>query len=246
MFFKACNNHIFFKISCTIRTVRRLVFLLLILGLLLCAQYITILATHASPKQLPQSLKVASLQFYYKLDENARFLDLKTQWQTEHRGALSLQKAAEFAEIATKQASVEAELLHWRAQGGPSPKIFTAKLHLFNPGCKAILDIPLTITVKANVGELRVSPTTQLTDYGHLRRTAHWETISTHTLHIPVIAPEEDQLLEVAQFRLLEFMGTHSAQWPEAVRVTVSSPQLGIVEKQLSVLPDHFVISTLY
>jgi hypothetical protein len=232
---------------------RRFVFLGLILGLLFCAQGITMLAPHASAKRNlstgasnSSGLKAASLQFYYKLDGEARFIDLKTQWQTEHPGSLSFKKAAELAETATKQASVEAELPHWRAQGGPSPKIFTAKLHLYNTSPKPQVDIPLTITVKARVGELRVSPSTQLTSYDHLRRSAQWKTVSTRVLRVPVIAPEEDLQLEVAQFQLLPFLEKHPGQWPESIQVVVSAPALGVVEKQLSLLPDHFMVPTLY
>lgn len=204
------------------------------------------LATHASSERQTEGLRVASLQYYYKLDEHARFLELKTKWQTEHRGEIPLRKAAVLAQEANKKAGVEAELPHWRAQGGPAPNIFFAKLHLYNAGRNAILDIPLTVTLKANIGELRVSSATQLTDYGHLRKTARWKTLSTETLRIPVIAPEEDQIVEVAQFRLFEFMEKHPSLWPESVEVTVVSPQLGMVKKRLTMLPDHFVVPTLY
>lgn len=226
-------------------------FLLLILGLLLCAQWITIVAS-ASSKHMASKhavslpLKVASLKFYYKQDEDVRFIDLKTQWQTEHKGAITLQKAAEFADMANEQACVEAELSRWKAQGGPAPKVFGAKLHLYNNSKKAIVNIPLTITTKANVGDLRVSPLTQLTDYGYLRQTARWETLSTRTIQVPVVAPGEDQLIDVAKFRLLDFLGKHANQWPESVRISVSSPQFGVAERELSLLPDHFVIPTLY
>jgi hypothetical protein len=231
--------------------VKRFVFLLLIIGLLLCAQWITFIASassrHAPVKRsISLPLTVASLKFYYKQDENARFIDLKTKWQTEHKGAISLQKAADFADTADSQASVEAELSRWKAQGGPAPKVFGAKLHLYNNGKKAIVNIPLTITTKVNVGDLRVSPVTQLTDYEYLRQTSRWETVSTRTMQIPVVAPGEDQLIDVAKFRLLDFLGKHAGQWPESVQVSVSSPQFGIAERRIILLPDHFVVPTLY
>lgn len=202
-------------------------------------------AQKAAPKR-QAALKVASLGFYYKQDENARYLDLKTQWQTEHKGLLSGQKASEFADTAYQQASVEAPFSQWRAQGGPAPKVFSAKLHLYSNTKAAVLNTPISVSVQANVGDLRVSPITQLTDYRYLQQTAHWETLETRQLSVPVIAPEEDQLLEVMQFRLLSFLNSHPNQWPTAVRITISSPRLGVAEKQISLLPDHFVVPVLY
>ncbi|HEY9746814.1 MAG TPA: hypothetical protein V6C99_11415 [Oculatellaceae cyanobacterium] len=216
----------------------------LISSLLLCIQGPLCLAEKHKPP--PPRLKTVNLKFYYKLDEKARLIDLKVRHQTEQPGQLTWKTLASLAEAADKAASVEAELPAWRYQGGPSPQIFTAKLHFYNPGKNALSDIPMTVTVKAQLGDLRVSPLTQLTDYTHLQKTARWETISIQRRMIPIIAPGEDQLVEVARINLPDLLSKHPNRWPAAIRVSVSSPLLGIAERELPLFPDHFAIPELY
>lgn len=223
---------------------RRIIFLLIIASLLLCSVLVSQVASRAATGI--SVLRVANLSFFYKQDEQARFLDLKTQWQTERRGELSLSKAAEFAQQAYDKASVEAELPEWRYHGGPSPKVITAKVHLYNSSKKALLNTPISMTLKAEVGDLRVSPQTQMTDYQYLASTAQWQTVASKKIIIPAIAPEEDQQLSVMTFHLMDFLATHNNQWPRRLKVTLSSPSFKTTEKQLTLIPDHFIVPVLY
>jgi hypothetical protein len=216
-----------------------------VLALLLCSQAICLLATRAATRQ-SGDIRVHSLDFYYKEDENARFLHLKNTWQSQHRGEISLTKSDELATEAYRQAGVEAPFTRWRYQGGPSPKVFTSKIHLYNNGKRAVLNLPLKVSVRAKVGELRVKPDIQMTDYGYLQQTAHWEDVSSNTITVPALAPNEDMLVEVMRFRLMNFLAAHPNQWPTQVEVTVSAPQMATVRKSLPLVPDHFVVPTLY
>ncbi len=228
---------------------KRFVFILLILGLLACAQVLTFMATDASAARgvsNTTTLKTASLDFYYKLDEKARYLDLKNQWQSKHRGEFSPRQAVELADEAYKKASVEAPFEKWLYHGAPAPRVFTGKLHLYNSSKQALLDVPLKVTLRAEVGDLRVDSVVQLTDYGHLSKTARWMTLSEQTVSIPAVAPGEDLQVEVMRFRLMEFLAAHPNRWPSQLEVQVSGPQVGTVKKSLSLAPDHFVVPVLY
>lgn len=224
--------------------VKRVVFVLMVVGLLIASEAVTVLATRASAAN--GLLKVESLGFFYKLDEQARYLDLKTKWQTEHRVDLSLDKASELAKEAYGKAGVESPFEQWRYQGGPAPHVFSSKMHLYNAGKNAMLNIPLQVVVRAKVGELRVSPDIQMTDYDHLEQTARWETVSQKTVKIAALAPGEDQLVEVMNFQLMDFLAKHPNQWPSQVEVSVSAPGIATTRKLLPLVPDHFVVPVLY
>lgn len=203
------------------------------------------MATRAATGQ-HGAVKASSLDFYYKTDAKARFLDLKNQWQSKHRGEISLNQADEMAQEAYSQASVETPFSQWLFHGGPDPRVFTGKLHLYNSSTKALLNVPLSVTLRAKVGELRVNPEIQMTDYDHLDDTARWEDVSSKTITIPALAPGEDMLVEVARFRLLDFLARHPNQWPSQVMVQVNAPQMGSTRKIITLVPDHFVVPVLY
>jgi len=190
-------------------------------------------------------LEVSGLAFYYREDEDARFLDLKTRWQTGHQNKLPPKEAIDFADQAYKASSMDAELNVWRFQGGPHPKTITAKVRLYNPTRDALLDVPIHVQLWAKVGDLLVESGSQLTAYGALRASARWEPVSLGNLKIPVIAPDEDQILEVTQFRLLPFLEPRPYQWPIYLKVVVTSPKFQRAEKVLTLLPDHFVLRNL-
>lgn len=223
---------------------RRIVLILLTISLLLLSEAVTLLATKAATARGP--IKVDSLDFFYKLDEHVRFLDLKTKWQTEHRGELPIGKAGELAREAYDQAATESPFSLWRYQGGPAPQIFTGKAHIHNQGRTALLNLPVSVQVRAKVGELRVSSDIQMTDYEYLEDSARWETVSTESITVPAIAPGEDILLPVMKFRLLEFLAKHPNRWPVQVEMKISSPLMGTTYKTLALIPDHFVIPVLY
>jgi hypothetical protein len=223
---------------------KRVVFILLTVCLLLLSEAITLLSTKAASMQ--PAIQVQSLDFYYKQDEKARYLELKNQWQSEHRGEIPLRNAAELATQAYAQADTEAPLERWRYQGGPSPEVFNSKIHLFNSSKQALLHIPLRITLRARVGELRINPQTELTDYTHLANTAHWQTIAVETKSIPALAPGEDLQVANTTFQLLDFLGKHPGHWPAQLEIEVKVPQLGANRKTISLTPDHFVVPILY
>lgn len=226
------------------RNVKRFVFILLVVALLLTAEMVTIWATRADTPLRP--IKADSLDFYFKTDENARYLDLKSKWQAETRGEITFQKASELAEEAYTASSVESPLKLWRAQGGPAPNIFHSKIHICNTGKEALLNVPMTATLRARVGELRVKPDIQMTDYDHLERSSKWVSLGQSTVNVPAFAPGEDMLLEMNRFKLMEFLSKHSGRWPVEVEVKVSSPQMGTIRKTMALIPDHFVVPILY
>jgi hypothetical protein len=88
-------------------------------ALLLLTPAVLFLSGQAATGKGP--LKMQSLDFYYKLDQAARFLELKTQWQAEHRGEVPLAQAKLFALEADHASDMDTPLTRWRYQGGPSP-----------------------------------------------------------------------------------------------------------------------------
>ena len=192
------------------------------------------------------ALQAQSLDFFYKEDARARFLDLKNNWQSAHRGEIPMSTAAEFATEAHAAASVEVPLKQWHAQGGPAPEVISSRLHLFNTTPRAFLNVPLRVSVQAKTGELRVNPAIQMTDYAHLRQTARWQTVLSETVPVAAIAPGEDLQVEVMTFHLLDYLKQHPGQWPSEMQVTVDSPLLGHQTQTLPMIPDHFVIPTMY
>ena len=218
--------------------------IILTLSLLLLSEVVTLLATRAATGRGP--IQVDSLDFFYKLDEHVRFLDLKTQWQSEHRGELPIAKADELAREAYDLAATESPFAIWRYHGGPAPQIFTGKAHIHNQGHNALLNVPVSVLVRAKVGELRVNPDIQMTDFDYLEDSARWETVSREVVRVPAIAPGEDMLLPVMKFRLLDFLARHPNRWPVQVEVKISAPPMGTAYKTISLVPDHFVVPVLY
>jgi hypothetical protein len=224
--------------------VKRIVFIVVTLALLLLSEAVTLLATKAATT--PGTIHVEDLSFFYKEDEAARYLDLKNQWQSEHRGEIPPDKAAELAEKAYKEASVESPLLRWREQGGPNPQVFSAKAHLSNPGHDALINVSLRVTLKAKVGDLRVNPRIQITDYHYLESSARWVTLSDTVILVPAIAAGEDLQVDLVKFPLRDFLGKHNGQWPAQLRLELQAPHMDATYKTLSLMPDHFVVPVLY
>jgi hypothetical protein len=224
--------------------VKRFVFICLTIALLLLAESVCLFATRAAASNAP--IKVDNIGFYYKLDAKARYMDLKTRWQSDHRGELAATKASELALEADKAASVESAFDKWRYQGGPDPAIFAGKAHIYNAGHKALLNVPVYVTVRAKVGDLRVNPTIQMTDYDYLKDSARWELVSQSTVTIPAIAPGEDILLPLTQFNLLDFLAKHPNRWPVQLEVSMVSLSAGSSRKTISLIPDHFVVPVIY
>jgi len=193
-----------------------------------------------------QNLKVQSIDLYYKLDAEARYIDLKNQWQSDHRGEIPIEKARELALEADHESDMDTPFTQWRNQGGPAPLVFSAKAHIYGTGQQALLNVPFTVTIRAKTGNLRVITDLQLTDFQTLRSTAHWLTISQRTIRVPAVAIGEDLLLPLMEFQMLDFQKRHPNQFPVALEVKVSSPALGTVTRTLPLLPDHFVVPVIY
>jgi hypothetical protein len=237
----------------------------MVLGLFILSEALILLATNAyglpsvqikgivtttSPSGGSPSIRdiqVAGTDFYYRLDEKARFIELKNQWQSEHRGELPIERAQIFSEMAYEQSSVDTVLQQWRYQGGPSPWVFSAKAHIFNNGDTAYLNVPVHITYRAKVGELRVNSATQLTDFKHLSQSAQWNSLpGSHQTSITSIAPGEDMLLDLGRVNLLAFLASHPNQWPAEIEVSISSPRFNTVRHTLQLKPDHFLTPSIY
>jgi hypothetical protein len=216
---------------------------------LLISEAVTLLATRAASP--PASLQTQELAFYYKQDEPVRYLDLKNRQQLAHPGELSPERQAGLSRQAYEEAAVEAPLNEWRSQGGPTPRIFSGKLHLYNAGREALLNVPLQVTVRALVGDLQPDPVLHLTNYARLEETARWETLPPSTVSlppssvvsVPAIAPDADKRIEVMKFELLPFLATHPGRWPLQLEITVRSPHLATRRRLLMLIPDHFAIS---
>lgn len=245
------------------RVVKRTLFILLVFGLLLLSEAITLLVTNADglpgseikagvsttrPAHINASdIKVAGTEFYYRLDEKARFIELKNQWQSLHRGELPIEQARLFAADAYAQASVEEVLNQWRYHGGPNPWVFTGKAHLYNEGEKAYLNVPVSVSYRAKMGDLRVNADLQMTDMKHLKQSARWENLpESRAQNIAAIAPGEDILLELGQIQLLSLLARHPNRWPVEIEVQIRSPRFATVSKRIELIPDHFVTPSFY
>jgi hypothetical protein len=201
----------------------------------------------ARPASGSQGLQVASANFYYRLDEKASFIALKNQWQSEHRGELSPDQAQLFADQAYDKAGVEEVLTQWQYHGGPNPWVLSIKAHLFNDGAKAYLNVPVQVTVRAKLGDLRVNPAIQMTDWTHLQKSARWATVSgPQIITVSAIAPGEDQLLSLGRINLLSYLCKHPNQWPVELELQLRSSQFAPVSQRITLKPDHFVTPTWY
>ncbi|MBX2861724.1 MAG: hypothetical protein KTR14_10865 [Vampirovibrio sp.] len=190
-----------------------------------------------------QPEKIKPLAFYYKLDEDARFLALKAEQVNQSRGAFYPEVLEKLARKSYQQASIEEPFKVWRTMGGPHPWIFRPKVLLNNSSQVALLDISIQVTVSIKTGEWRVDPELLLTDYDHLEKTAQWKTLTTYQTDLPVLAPGEDKLFTLAEIELLPYIHAHPNQWPTHLKVSVSAPKTSLqVEETLPLIPDHFLI----
>lgn len=209
---------------------------------LLTSEALTLLATRAAAPQKPMALQAQSLGFFYKQDAPIRYQGIKTRWKALHKDGMSLDTDAELNRLAYEQANVEAPLEEWRFQGGPSPGLFSSKLHLYNNGSDAMLNVPLKVVVRAYVGELQPDPVLKLTDYDRLENSARWEDVSTSTVDVPAVGPGSDKQVEVMRFELLPFLKQHGGKWPLKLDITVSAPNMAPSHQELTLIPDHFAI----
>ncbi|MGZ8901394.1 MAG: hypothetical protein ACXW3Z_14990 [Limisphaerales bacterium] len=189
------------------------------------------------------NLQIEEIEFIHRSDADARFLDLKTQWQNRHHGEIDSAVAAELAVRADQQSNVETPMEVWRYHGGPSPDIMRVRVHLYNNSSQARLNSKLTTRVRARVGQLLVHPRTLITDMNHLRQSATWMTLQSDVRTVPVLAPGEDKLEVVYTFNLPAFLNAHPSQWPVELEVSTSlsgSPARKTATLQLT--PDHFTL----
>lgn len=199
----------------------------------------------ARPGKPGGKLTVESVMFFYKPGAEVHYLTLKTGWHNRHHGELPLETAAGLARTAYEKADVEKPFEQWLFHGGPNPNVFSAKAHLYNNANQARLNTKLSITVRAKTGDLLVNPLTLLTDFDHLNATAHWRTLEKRTITIPALAPGEEMRIEVMALNLLAFKQANPNRWPIQLEVTVSIPGSSAIGK-LELVPDHFVVPTLY
>lgn len=221
--------------------------------LLLLILLITGVGVSHADKKLDASAKkggrltIEHVEFLYRLDEEARYVDLKTQYQSRTRGKLPEKEAESLALEAFEKASVEKPFTHWRYQGGPDPNVFLIKAHLYNQSSQARLNTNLSATIRAKIGELLVNPKLLLVDFSHLQQTAQWQTIETVQKEVPVMITGEEILVEISRFELLKFLNAHPNQWPTEIEVTVSSPDAAnSATETLKLTPDHFSVPVLY
>jgi hypothetical protein len=216
------------------------------LALLLCAEALTLMVRSAADKTSP--LKLDNIGFYYKQDEHARFMDLKTQWQTTHRSELPYSVARQLALKAYNKANIEALISSWHYDSGLFPNIITGKASIHNPDSSAKLDIPVSVILQAKTVTLEptVLLSTQMTNLNDLQSSAHWVTLSKKNFTLPVIAPGEDVLVPLVQFSLMAFKQQHPHQWPLKLRVRFNSTLIGKGQQEISLTPDYFVMPSLY
>lgn len=185
--------------------------------------------------------------FYYKTDEEVRFADKKTNFQSKNRGNLPPAVAAQLASEAYEESSVEQELTLWRYHGGPAPNVITAKAHLYNESSQARLNTHLNTTLRAKVAPLLVDPKTLLVDFRNLNTSGKWVALDKRSTLVPALAAGEDSREEVSRFDLRAFLAKHPNDWPVELEITVKCPESGqTVKKRLTLIPDHFVVPTLY
>ncbi len=209
---------------------------------LLTSEALTLMATRAALPQKPMALQAQSLGFFYKQDAPVRYQGIRSRWKAKHTNELTLDADAELTRLAYEQANVEAPLEEWRFQGGPAPGLFSGKLHLYNNGSEAMLNVPLKVVVRAFVGELQPDPMLKLTDYDRLESSARWEDVSSSVVQIPAVGPGSDKQVEVMRFELLPFLAQHAGKWPLRVDITVSAPNMASSHQVLTLIPDHFAL----
>lgn len=192
-------------------------------------------------------LNLEHVVFYYKTDEEVRFADKKANYQSKARGRLPADVAIQLANEAYEEASVEQELNQWRYHGGPAPNIITAKAHLYNESAQARLNTHLNVVVRAKIAPLLVDPKTLLVDFNYLKSNGKWLTLDKRSVSVSALAAGEDSREDVTRFDLRAFLAKHPNDWPSELEITVKCPESGqTVKSRLTLIPDHFVVPTLY
>ncbi len=204
----------------------------------------------------PNSVLIEGIQFFYKLDAGTRFLEKRTQWETESKGRIkiALEDLEAMAYKAYQEASVEHPFDVWREQGGPNPLVFRPKLHLRNNTDQAWLNVKIQVIWRGKIGDLLADPELLLTDYDNLSATAQWENLFVEELNIDVLTPGQDKLIEISPFQLFSFLSLYKNKWPEYLEVEAhlksadgqtfgTLPQHQYIQA-LPMIPDHFVVPT--
>jgi len=186
-------------------------------------------------------LKLQELSFYYHQDDAVRFLNLKNQREHELQHPLPVSEILNLSRKAYKSSTVETPLDQWRKQGGPAPRCFSAKIHLYNQSTKAIVEAPMKITLRAKMGVLQSDPALHLTDYETLERTAKWVTIHKATVPLSALAPGMDKQFDLLQFEILPFLAANPGKWPLEMEVSVKVLDLPLATEKISLIPDHFI-----
>ncbi len=198
-------------------------------------------------KSPEQTLVIESVDFYYKADEELYFVDLKTKHQNQHHGLVSAEVQEDLAWQAFDKATLEKSFTKWVFHDHPKPNVLMAKAHLYNNTGKAHLNVAVKLYVDAYVGDLRVNPDTLLVNFDHLETTAQWERIMEETLIIPALEPGEELRLTLMRLNLKKYLRLHTNQWPTKVQVSVELHNFNQTNGEtLELVPDHFLIPTLY
>ncbi len=195
----------------------------------------------------PSTVLVEDVDFWYRLDSDTKFLDLRSEWESGHKGNITLEELADLAWDAYNQSDVEDRLEIWREQGGPDPLVFAPKIHVRNNTNRAWLNVKLKVVIRAKIGELLADPELFLTDYDHLSATAAWENLYVEDLTIDVLAPGEEALVAATPFQLYDFLSIYKNRWPEYVEVEArltefADPETGVKARALQMIPDHFIV----
>jgi hypothetical protein len=186
-------------------------------------------------------LKLQELSFYYRQDEAVRYLGLKNQREHELNRPLPISEVLNLSRKAYKASNIETPLDHWRKQGGPYPRSFSAKIHLYNQSTKAVVEAPMKVTLKAKMGVLQADPTLHLTDYETLERTAKWVTIHQTKVPLSALAPGMDKQFDLLEFEMLPFLAANPGKWPLEMEVSVKVLDLPLAKQKISLIPDHFI-----
>ncbi|MGE0200197.1 MAG: hypothetical protein AB7P76_04430 [Candidatus Melainabacteria bacterium] len=210
-------------------------------------QAISPVQAEINEKNIPNPTDIESVRFYYRAEEQSYYLDLKTNAEEQNAGPLGPDRLIALADEAHDKSRMDKPLEQWLFHDGPRPVVLFAKVHLYNNADLTRLHVPLTVRVRARVGERLVNPDTLLVDFTHLENSARWEDLPVPEVVIPALTPGEEMLLPVFTLNLREFITRHAVgAWPLELEITVSSPVLsGTASRILPLTPDHFMTPAL-
>lgn len=206
---------------------------------------------------LPKAKPALIVQWQYKPDAHQYLEHQLGHYQQQYEHFPSNPETNQFAREADQKATDRRPLSHWGLRSETHPWVIHPYISITNPTNTPWLDAKITTIIDIHWGELRVDSHLFLTDLTHLQQSAQWFEYKRTTHPVPVLSPDDTQLIQLPPLELLPLITPKhqnntqalSDQWPESIRIRVwlSPTQDHLPSEQhtkgstLTLYPDYFL-----